>query len=223
LGVNSANIPFTKTTKKETSIYSHKNIHKSVISPRIGLWLKLELSRKLYFNLGFQYFKTGFGETDNVNNKSYSYTSAYSRDEKQTLNIHKLSAPISIGYTTKIANKKVHLGAGYKRQFHLSAFYKTHSADQYLDLPKTIEKSKNYNLLNKSDNYYQIKRWNDGFFIECGIQFNDKIGVELNYGINNNLDFLGSHGGDVAGGDYIDNKDISICFKYMLNRRKNNQ
>lgn len=219
LGVNASNIPFKKTTKKESSNYSYKNIHKSVISPRIGLWSKMELTRKLYFNLGIQYFKTGYSETDDATNKAF-LTGSYLSYEEQTIHIHKLSAPISIGYKTKIANKKIYFGAGYKRQYHLSAFYNTYMKDQYSGPPYTVEKNKNYNLLNKSDNYYQIKRWNDGFFFECGFCFNNKIGLELNYGINNNLDFLGNQGGDVAGGDFIDNKDISICFKYTLNMKK---
>jgi hypothetical protein len=218
LGVNTSDLPYSQTKHIEKSSSASIAIYRSVISPKVGFWSKLELGQNLYSNLGFHYFKTGYNNYENTIGYSKLYNTTYTSDEWKSLNIHKLSIPISLGYQAHVANTRVYFGIGYKKQVHLAGFYKSSYMYQDQNPDKNFEQNEYYNFFDKNNKFYQIRRWNAGVFLECGFIFNDKIGIDLSYGINHELYFSGSQYLDYMSVYNIDNKDISISIKYALNK-----
>lgn len=198
---------------------------KPVISPLISVSKDWPLAKHLKIITGLQYQMTG--------KRSYVYTyypfsASYSR-EWETIKMHKLCLPVSLGYEFKIGNFQPFLYLGLRPNILLagSTYSKFHEivilspGDQ-----NSIDYNEEQNLFNKNEYYIPPKR----IFIQYSIGLSTSISRHFKININYNRGYNYYTSIFVEHGNYstyswrekfsIPSSDYVISIKYILNTNK---
>jgi hypothetical protein len=218
LGVNASTSPSKEIYVDEKQNYLNMSTVRPVISPKLGIWSRGEFGKHLYVNLGLQFNQVGYNYLYSYHGYDQTHQTEHYTRYKKNLVINKLSAPLTIGYQTKIGKSTFYLGMGYKKQYHLGGEYKIF----YLsNSDPMLSEGGHFNSKLFDNNGYRVRRWNSGLQAEIGLNVSNKISFEINYGLNKYLSIYNQYQWE-GRDNYMDSHELSINFKYKLQQHVKN-
>lgn len=215
LGANSSGIPTTHKRIIATRNDLVKETNRPIISPKIGLWTKMELGKHFYSNIGIQYLKVGNKYHHHKDGNDLLYNETYTFDEWKNHRFNKISIPLSLGYNFRIKNGKFYSGIGYRLNYYTKGELTNKVLFVEKNHPSNIDRNETLNPFDKNQYSVTANKWNSGLFLEVGTYITKKINLEIGYTINQNITYGNIYGWEGNFESY-NNNDISMTLKYSL-------